>query len=114
RTYANLLITMTLGGLWHGAGWNYLLWGLLHGVALAMHRLYDGVVPADRRLPAPLAWALTMVVVFAGWFLFRARSWDLIVAMTAALRNLTWAPGHTAALRALLILAVPVFVVETL
>ncbi len=112
RTYINLLLTMTLGGLWHGAAWNYLFWGLLHGVALGVHRAYDAVVPRDRRLPAPLAWALTMLVVFTGWFLFRARSWSMIVNMLTALGNPTWGPGHTLTLRALAVLALPVALVE--
>ncbi len=40
RTYVNLLITMALGGLWHGASWNFIIWGLLHGTALIIHRIY--------------------------------------------------------------------------
>src|SRR5262249_54545146 len=40
RTYLNLLLTMLLGGLWHGANWNFVLWGALHGCALAAHRFY--------------------------------------------------------------------------
>jgi alginate O-acetyltransferase complex protein AlgI len=114
RTYVNLLATMTLGGLWHGAGWNFLFWGLFHGLALAVHRFYDATVPRRWRLPTPLAWALTMSVVFTGWFVFRTRSWDMLVDMLAALANPTWAPGHTRALRALAVLAAPVALVEGL
>jgi alginate O-acetyltransferase complex protein AlgI len=114
RTYVNLVTTMALGGLWHGAGWNFVFWGLLHGVALAVHRLYDSLKPPRWHLPAPLAWALTMIVVFTGWFFFRARSWEMILAMGSALGDLTWAPGHTLALRALVALALPVAVVEWL
>ena len=44
RQYANLIITMFLGGLWHGASWNFVLWGALHGVALAGHKLYCSLV----------------------------------------------------------------------
>ena len=40
RTYVNLMLTMLLGGLWHGAGWNFIIWGLMHGGALALHRLW--------------------------------------------------------------------------
>jgi len=45
RTYANLLVTMLLGGLWHGASWNFVLWGLLHGIYLALHKMYRAVWP---------------------------------------------------------------------
>jgi alginate O-acetyltransferase complex protein AlgI len=114
RTIANLMITMTLGGLWHGAGWNFLFWGLWHGAALVAHRVYDSRAPARARLPAPLAWALTMLVVFVGWFFFRARSWELLAGMTAALPNLTWTPAHSASLCALLVAAIPVALVERL
>lgn len=44
RRYANLIITMFLGGLWHGASWNFVLWGVLHGVALAAHKFYMGLI----------------------------------------------------------------------
>lgn len=114
RTYANLLVTMTLGGLWHGAGWNFLFWGLLHGVALVVHRLYDAWRPAHFRLPGPLAWAFTMLVVFSGWFFFRVRSWEMMTTLLSALHDLSWVPAHALALRALLVLLVPVVVVEKL
>jgi D-alanyl-lipoteichoic acid acyltransferase DltB (MBOAT superfamily) len=112
RTAFNLMMTMTLGGLWHGAGWNFLFWGVWHGAALVVHRVYDAAVPKEKRLPTPLAWALTMLVVFIGWFFFRARSWELLAAMTAALSNLTWTPAHAASLRAILVSLVPVVIVE--
>ncbi len=114
RTYINLMVTMALGGLWHGAGWNFLLWGLLHGSALVVHRLYRALKPSELELPAPVAWALTMFVVFTGWFFFRARSWTLVVRMGAALADLTWTPAHTLVLRALVVLAAPVALVEWL
>ena len=43
RQYANLIITMFLGGLWHGASWNFVFWGMLHGVALAAHKFWMGI-----------------------------------------------------------------------
>jgi alginate O-acetyltransferase complex protein AlgI len=70
RTYVNLFITMLLGGLWHGASWNFVLWGGLHGVALAVHRAW-----AAYRLPAPpalLAQVLMFVFVTLCWVPFRA------------------------------------------
>ena len=44
RQYANLIITMFLGGLWHGASWNFVLWGMLHGIALAVHKFWMGLI----------------------------------------------------------------------
>ncbi|MDX2169848.1 MAG: MBOAT family O-acyltransferase [Deltaproteobacteria bacterium] len=114
RTMLNLFLTMVLGGLWHGAAWNFVLWGAWHGALLGVHRVYDAALPAQRRLPVPLAWALTTLAVFIGWFFFRARSWPMITGMTAALGNLTWTPGHGALLVALAVLIAPVALVEWL
>lgn len=89
RTHFNLLITMLLGGLWHGAAWNFVLWGLWHGVGLSVHRIWSshrpGPVTGWRYLAG---WFLTMLFVFYGWLLFRAGSWGEIVAMTGALTDL--------------------------
>jgi alginate O-acetyltransferase complex protein AlgI len=75
QTYRNLMITMVLGGLWHGAAWGFVLWGTLHGVALVVeHALRDRGV---RRPPAWLAWLIVFNVVVFGWILFRAESLEL-------------------------------------
>ncbi|MFM1770649.1 MAG: Peptidoglycan O-acetyltransferase [Verrucomicrobiota bacterium] len=71
RTYGNLAITMLLGGLWHGASWNFVIWGGLHGGLLALERL-QGDHAWTRRLPAPLQTALTFVFVLFTWVFFRA------------------------------------------
>lgn len=73
RTYANLLFVMLVGGLWHGAQWTFVAWGGLHGLVLAAERWSKGYfAPRGLTLPRPLAWAVTMTVVLAGWVLFRA------------------------------------------
>ncbi|MBL0029367.1 MAG: MBOAT family protein [Rhodanobacteraceae bacterium] len=75
RTYRNLMLTMLLGGLWHGAGWNFVLWGGCHGLLLAVERALrerDGVVPEVRGWSRPL-WALvTLIAVVALWIPFRS------------------------------------------
>lgn len=79
RTYANLLIVMGLGGLWHGASWNFAIWGLYHGVLLSLHRAWRawarrrGLEAAlDRPALAPLWTASTFLLVTLGWVPFRA------------------------------------------
>ncbi len=73
RTYANLLFVMLVGGLWHGAQWTFVAWGGLHGLVLAAERWSKAhLAPRGLILPRPLAWAVTMTVVLAGWVLFRA------------------------------------------
>lgn len=65
----NAFITMLLAGLWHGANWTFVVWGGLHGTALAVNGAW---ARAGWRMPALLGWALTLVFVMAGWVLFRA------------------------------------------
>jgi alginate O-acetyltransferase complex protein AlgI len=89
QTYRNLLITMLLGGLWHGAGWNFLIWGALHGIALAIQRAWSRAFPW--RLPAPAGWVLTMAVVLIGWIFFRAQG--LTAAWTYLSKVVTWSGG---------------------
>jgi D-alanyl-lipoteichoic acid acyltransferase DltB (MBOAT superfamily) len=73
----NLMITMLLGGLWHGAAWTFLIWGALHGGALCVERIWGARKPAAwPRLPAILGVALTFHIVCLGWIFFRAASFD--------------------------------------
>ncbi len=82
-TYRNLMITMVLGGLWHGASTNFVIWGALHGGYLSAERFIQRRIAAiplftERRLPIlrtlwiPVGWLLTMTVVFLAWVFFRA------------------------------------------
>ncbi len=72
RRQANILITMTLGGLWHGAGWTFILWGLYHGLLLLLnHAWRQARLPAP---PRPLCVLITFLAVMAGWVLFRSES----------------------------------------
>ncbi len=73
KTTRNLMITMLLGGLWHGAAWGFILWGGLHGAGLAAERALRGRLS----LPAWLKWAIVFHAVVFGWILFRSRNLDL-------------------------------------
>jgi alginate O-acetyltransferase complex protein AlgI len=74
RTYANLLIVMLLGGLWHGANWTFVLWGLYHGLLLAIHRAVPWPSWFGTAVLRPLGVLATFVLVSVGWVLFRAVS----------------------------------------
>jgi alginate O-acetyltransferase complex protein AlgI len=77
-TYRNLLLTMGLGGLWHGASWNFVLWGLYQGGWLAVERalgLEEGAPGAPRAVRA-LRWAATLYLVLLGWIFFRVAEGD--------------------------------------
>lgn len=79
RRYANLMITMLLGGLWHGAGWTFLLWGALHGLFLCFNHLWFHLKKqwGLRGLPGPLAIGLTFLAVAFAWVPFRAGNFEL-------------------------------------
>ncbi|MEM7467949.1 MAG: MBOAT family protein [Pseudomonadota bacterium] len=64
-----VMITMLLCGLWHGAGWTFVAWGALHGLAICANRTW---LVTGLRVPVVFGWALTMVLVVIGWVLFRA------------------------------------------
>jgi alginate O-acetyltransferase complex protein AlgI len=94
RRYLNLILTMFLGGLWHGAAWTFAVWGLLHGAYLAVHHAFRAGV---RRMPglrlpqtlaAVLSVGLTYLAVVVGWVFFRAESlgaaWQMLGGMAGA------------------------------
>jgi alginate O-acetyltransferase complex protein AlgI len=89
------MLTMLLGGLWHGAAWNYVLWGVYHGTALSAHRVMThGEGRPDRpdgRIEAVLKTFGFGLVTLYGWLLFRAHSFDQIATFTHTL--LTGAGG---------------------
>jgi alginate O-acetyltransferase complex protein AlgI len=81
RQYINLLATMLLGGLWHGAGWTYIAWGGLHGIYLCVnHRWRKFKIP----MPKFWGWLLTFLAVVVSWVLFRAATFGDAVAILKA------------------------------
>src|SRR5262245_23667446 len=74
RTYGNLLLTMLLGGLWHGAAWTFVVWGVYHGVLLVLHRAVPWPAWTGRAALHPIRVALTFLLVCIGWVFFRAAS----------------------------------------
>jgi len=73
RTYSNLLATFMIGGIWHGAGWTFLFWGFLHGLAIVIHRIWRKF---GFRLHKIIAWFITFNFINITWVFFRAKSWD--------------------------------------
>lgn len=76
NTSRNLFITMVLGGLWHGASWNFIVWGAIHGAALIVQKYYY-LLSIPKKIEkvlhnAQIGWLLTMLVVFLSWIFFRA------------------------------------------
>jgi alginate O-acetyltransferase complex protein AlgI len=91
RRYLNLMVTMLLGGLWHGAGWNFLIWGGLHGLYLSVNHLWQkwrGVAAkpaASNHFAGVAAWAVTLGAVVIAWAFFRAKTLAGAWAMLSAL-----------------------------
>ncbi|HRV96126.1 MAG TPA: MBOAT family O-acyltransferase, partial [Anaerolineae bacterium] len=82
RTYANLMITMILGGLWHGASWNFVIWGALHGFALAFHKFWRSKTKGTTVIGlALLSWLITFSFVTLAWVLFRAQDWSTMMTV---------------------------------
>ena len=69
RTYLNILIVFLVSGLWHGAGWTFLVWGALHGLAQVVERAWG---PGRERLPGAIRWGMTFLFVNVAWVFFRA------------------------------------------
>jgi len=82
RTYSNLMATFILGGLWHGAGWTFILWGFLHGSALVVHRLWQSL---GYKMNSILAWFVTFNFINIAWVFFRAEEFEGAIKVLKAM-----------------------------
>ena len=82
RTYWIVMATKLLCGLWHGAGWTFVAWGAVHGIAICMSRAWSRL---GLSLPALVAWLVTMLFVIGGWVLFRAENFAVAQAFFNAM-----------------------------
>ena len=98
RRFANMVVVMLLGGLWHGAGWTFVLWGGAHGVLLgATHWAQHAPLLANIRLPRSLAVGVTFLFVVFTWVMFRAGSVGEFISMTQSMLGLNQPDGQFAA-----------------
>ncbi|MEO8130230.1 MAG: MBOAT family O-acyltransferase [Bryobacteraceae bacterium] len=97
-TYGNLVITMLLGGLWHGASWNFAVWGLLHGVALALQRALQAFRHNAKPSANPMARLLRIFVtiqfVCFAWVFFRAPNFPAAIAILERIGSLTFSTAN--------------------
>lgn len=105
RRYVNLLLTMLLGGLWHGAGWTFVVWGLLHGCFLVINQGWLSLTRGRRILPQAVSRLLTFLCVVVAWVVFRAESFPSALKILSAMVSM---PGNFSGHWALL--AMPVFI----
>ncbi len=98
RTHLNLMLTMLIGGLWHGASWTFVVWGGLHGVYLVVERLIRGAVPASPRWDTALVrlalGLATFALVCVAWVFFRAHDFAQAFRICAAMFGGGGAPSH--------------------
>jgi alginate O-acetyltransferase complex protein AlgI len=101
RTYVNLMLTMLLGGLWHGANWTFVVWGGIHGAGLAVERLLTGeseVRDSSATLARWLRRSLVFAIVCVAWIFFREPSFAGAFHQLAGLFVWEWQPVHGVAL----------------
>ena len=85
RTYTNLLATFLIGGLWHGAGWTFIIWGALHGIALAIHRFWQSL---GFKMNKILAWFITFNFINITWIFFRAKDFESAMKVLGSMFSL--------------------------
>jgi len=120
-TYRNLLATMILGGLWHGANWTFLVWGGIHGICLAAERCFLGSRPStmkpdiNTRQNELVLW-IRRIVLFHGicftWIIFRATSLRSAMRFIAGITKAAWRPEYGSAFIMLAIFSLPLFVAD--
>jgi hypothetical protein len=80
------MLTFVIGGLWHGAGWTFVFWGFLHGLALSIQRLWQKL---NIKLPVIVCWFLTFNFVNVAWVFFRATSWHDAIKVLRGMSGLS-------------------------
>jgi D-alanyl-lipoteichoic acid acyltransferase DltB (MBOAT superfamily) len=113
QTWRNLMLTMLLGGLWHGANWTFIVWGGIHGAGLSLERML--LKKGSEQSPGFALWfrrTLTFVVVCFAWVFFRAKSLTEAGRMLAALGTWAWQPDFDAAIILLLILSITMIMID--
>ncbi|MDR2556068.1 MAG: MBOAT family protein [Fibromonadaceae bacterium] len=95
RTYINLFLTMLIGGLWHGAAWRFVVWGALHGVALAVERLLKPYVKIPQNIYTHIiSVILTFHFVTFAWIFFRARDFSTAMELIGKVSELSFKAAH--------------------
>lgn len=115
RTYSNLLTTMLIGGLWHGANWTFVIWGGIHGGGLALERLLGLGRQEDVPARPLLTWTkriLLFNLVCLAWVFFRATSIREAFRFLGGLRTFDWQPEYFIALKFLALFSIPMFLMD--
>lgn len=84
KTLRNLLIVFLVSGLWHGAGWMFIIWGLLHGISILIHRIWKNT---NIKIPSLVSWFITFNLVNIFWIFFRAKNIESALNILKAMSN---------------------------
>jgi D-alanyl-lipoteichoic acid acyltransferase DltB (MBOAT superfamily) len=121
RTYRNLMLTMLIGGLWHGANWTFVVWGGIHGAALSIERFFRGVLGRGDHETASLtsarAWVSRIVIfhlVCLSWVFFRSPGMREAITFLRGLTSFVWLPEYGIAFRFLALFTAPLFLIDLL
>lgn len=121
-TYRNLMLTMMIGGFWHGAAWNYVWWGIYHGVLLCCHRFITGF--RWWRIPKVIAWFSMFHLTLIGWLIFRStrvtiidqipqdRSGSQLFELLSAYHNGWYSPSVVNVASDVAFFAIPLILIE--
>lgn len=125
QTYRNLMMTMVIGGLWHGANWTFVIWGAIHGVGLAIERFVGRLFPSRREpaaeaspgaaLISPADWLRRIFffhLVCLAWIFFRAQSLGEAAHLLAGAAHWAWQPKYGTALLFLAVFSIPMFLMD--
>ena len=122
QTYRNLMTTMLLGGLWHGANWTFVIWGGIHGLWLSVERLGRRVLglaesPAERGLGlfSPVAWLQRIFLfhlVCLAWVFFRAQSFGEATRFLQGVTQWSWKPEYLMGFKFLALFSVPLMLLD--
>jgi len=115
QTYRNLLTTMLVGGLWHGANWTFVAWGGIHGAGLATERAL-GIDDTPPSRPSVLSRWIRRILVFhivcLAWIFFRARSFSQVFSLLAGLTVWQWTDKFWISTKFLLMFSLPLFLID--
>jgi alginate O-acetyltransferase complex protein AlgI len=92
-TYLNIMIVFLISGIWHGANWTFILWGILHGILLCLDRAMEDI---EKKVPKPIRWFGTFILINILWALFSSASvglWRIVLLKAASVRDLTISSG---------------------
>ncbi|MGH7678901.1 MAG: MBOAT family O-acyltransferase [Gemmatimonadaceae bacterium] len=123
KTYRNLMLTMLIGGLWHGANWTFVIWGGIHGVGLAIERFFRRMMPwlevadgeARPSIASPAVWLRRIFVfhlVCLSWIFFRATSIGAAFDFLGGVGHVAWLPEYGTAFVFLVAFTVPMFLLD--